>query len=227
MGRLRKKPSVNPYSLIDAYGNKPGEEGYDASTIGTAEEQFDTNADEGVTLSIETADDVTPQEPKTVSDKAKAFVKGLFNEDDSTSVKKGRGRTSTKKGKIFQNHLNLFVNGFIMVMSWLFPDLNQTFEVNGETYSLMPSNEQSEKIIAPLLSILDRHTKIEGLNPDVEDLLASLGGAASYGFTLKANLLLLHLVKENQKNEKPDTQNREFPHSFQTTPFGGNIAPYN
>jgi hypothetical protein len=151
------------------------------------------------TLTIESPDDVVVSQEVTFLDKAKSFVKQSFSvPDDETKTKSSgtRGR-KTKTKPVFSQHATL-------VAMWI--SSLAALMIDEKWKEIAPSQEQSKAVIEPLLRIIDRHTQITEVNPDISDICLSLLAILAYTFEARASYILLKsLNDEKQKNDKRET----------------------
>ena len=68
--------------------------------------------------------------------------------------------------------------------------------------SIVPTIEQSNAIITPLLRIIDRHTKITEVHPDVTDMLMFFAALTAYAFEARATYILLKEKEVESDNDK-------------------------
>lgn len=178
---------------------------------------------EGITLSIETPDDIGPQQKQSALDIAKGLVRGLVHSSDTeeeaaqaaprSTRKRGRGKGSVAS-KFFQKKSALICSGVIWLIVTLAPSSGEPFEINGDIHRLAPSDKQTEDMILPLLRIMDRHFAIGELSPDVSDIGDSISACIAYGFELKATMMMLDALKEHERKQNEYAKN-------QTPFFGG------
>lgn len=165
--------------------------------------------DSGVQITFEQADDVADKPKKTIAQEAKDFVKDLFTTDADTPTKNKGGRPKGSK-KTFQNKVKQVATALVWIMSKTMPSLNEKFIINdGEkdtVHQLLPTQEEAQEIVLPLLRIIDRHTELKEINPDIADLTASMWALGTYAWNTRANLLLLKQIKELEANEKNNSQ---------------------
>lgn len=165
--------------------------------------------DDSVKITFEKADDVAEKPKKTIAQEAKDFVKDLFTTDTDTPTKSKGGRPKGTK-KTFQNKVKQVATAMIWIMSKTMPSLNEKFIINdGEkdtVHQLLPTQEEAQEIVLPLLRIIDRHTEVKEINPDIADLCASVWAFGTYAWNTRANLLLLRQIKELEANEKNNSQ---------------------
>ncbi len=175
----------------------------------------ETRADDsGVQITFEKADDVADKPKKTIAQEAKDFVKDLFTTDTDTPTKSKGGRPKGSK-KTFQNKVKQVATALVWIMSKTMPSLNEKFIINdGEkdtVHQLLPTSEEAQEIVLPLLRIIDRHTELKEINPDVADLCASVWAFSTYAWNTRANLLLLKQIKELEgKNAENNHQQNPF-----------------
>jgi hypothetical protein len=168
---------------------------------------------EGLSIKIEQADDVPNKEKKTPKQQATDFVKGLFGDKEEETTTKNKGGRPPKSGtkKTFQSKAKHIATALIWVMSKTMPGLNEKFILSdGEedkVCQLLPTLEEAQEIVIPLLRIVDRHTKVSEINPDVSDVCESLWAIAVYGYQTHANLVLLQALKEMEYQHEKDKQN--------------------
>lgn len=178
----------------------------------TPSQQPEGKEQDAVQITFETADDVPDKEKKSLKEEAKDFVKGLFDTSDTPAPKNKGGRPKSSPGtkKTFQNKVKQVATALIWLLSKTMPSLNEKFIINdGEkdtVYQLLPTQEEAQEIVLPLLRIVDRHTKVTEVNPDLADLVASAWAIGTYAWNTRANLLLLQTIKEMERNEKNNTQ---------------------
>ena len=173
-------------------------------------------------LKIEEADDVVPPARKTLKDRAKAFAAKLTGEIEETEATVSKPKRA-RKGQFWQQKSPLFVGAGLALLSWALPGMTEAFEVDGEVKTLAPTKQQATDIILPLLRIVDRHTNVNGVHPDVADAIESAIALTTYGFEARANLLLLKMIKEQEyaKAKKNGESGHDAP-TRQTTVLNGN-----
>ena len=170
----------------------------------------------GLTLSIETPDDVAPKQKLSALDTAKALVRGMThsdeNEEEEAPAKKTRARKAkSNASKFFQKKSGLIASGLIWLLVTMVPDMGQTFTINGEVRQLAPTDEQAKDIVTPLLSILDRHFPVGELSPDTVDIGDFIAASVSYFFEMRATMIMLEAVKEHEKKEHEPKNQTPFP----------------
>lgn len=189
-----KKPMGRPKGST----NKPKEE----------VQHIPIETEEGVKVTFEKADDYE-QPKKSFVDEIKKGVSGFLHgdssEDEKPKAEKSRQRTFQRKSKVA-------AKGFVWVLSRTFPELNEQFLIQkGDEeikVSLLPTDDQAESIVKPILRIMDRHVKVANVHPDIADLIACGTSLIEYAWITRGNLLLLRQIKEMelQANAKNNHQ---------------------
>lgn len=191
MPRPRKNPLQTPKKIpVEIPETPPIEE----ETPPVIEE---TKADdEGLKIRFEKADDFEPSK-KSFADEVKGFFKG-FTQDDPGE--KTGAKSAPRPHKTFENKSKLVAKGLIWVIGKTVPELNEKFILSdGEKETvcqLLPTDKQADNIVRPILRIVDRHTQVKGVNPDLVDLASAGAALVEYAWITHANLMLLRSIKE-------------------------------
>lgn len=191
-----KKPMGRPKGS----SNKPKEESpiIEESPLG----------DESLTISFEKADDYEQPKKSFMGEVKKGLSSFLHNDNEEES----KPKPENKRQRTFQRKSKIAAKGLIWTLSRTFPELNEKFLLQkGEeeiTVSLLPSDEQAENIVKPLLRIMDRHVKVANVHPDIADLISAGTSLVEYAWVTRGNLLLLRQIKEMelQANAKNNHQ---------------------
>jgi len=164
--------------------------------------------DNGVKVTFEKADDY--EEPKrSFMGELKKGVSSFLHNDNEEDVKP---KAENKRQRTFQRKSKIAAKGLIWTLSRTFPELNEKFLLQkGEeeiTVSLLPTDEQAENIVKPILRIMDRHVKVANVHPDIADLISAGTSLVEYAWVTRGNLLLLRQIKEMelQANAKNNHQ---------------------
>lgn len=151
----------------------------------------------GVVVSFEKADDYEAPK-KGFIDEIKKGVSGFLHGD--TSEEDSKPKLENKRQRTFQRKSKVAAKGLIWTISRTFPELNEKFLLQkGEeeiTISLLPTDEQAENIVKPILRIMDRHVKVANVHPDIADLISAGTSLIEYAWVTRGNLLLLRQIKE-------------------------------
>ena len=176
-----------------------------------SEESVSSNQEEvtpGLTLSIDSPDDVVEESGvKSILQKAKDFLKidapKEEGEEESTAPKRGRKKKVEAPSFTFQQYSPMMS---LAVITWL-------AYVTDEKYKkLLPTKNQANDMLLPWCRIVDRHTKITQVNPDVSDIMVSLAAMVAYGFDAHSTYILMK--EEEEEEKKKYVAKRENPIPF-------------
>lgn len=153
--------------------------------------------DDGVFLNISEPDDVIYEEKKTVADSAKFFLKNFISggsseeKETATKTKSNRGR----KKKFTTAQYTTMIAGYIAV--WIGGYFDDIYK------EVAPSSEQIDAIITPLAHIIDRHSQVVDVHPDVVDAFTCIAGIAMYGIQARATYVVIRQsIEKDLENER-------------------------
>lgn len=150
----------------------------------------------GVKVTFEKADDYEAPKKSFMGELKKGVSSFLHNDYEEER----KPKPENKRQRTFQRKSKVAAKGFIWTLSRTFPELNEKFMLQkGEEeiiISLLPSDEQAENIVKPILRIMDRHIKVADVHPDIADLISAGTSLVEYAWVTRGNLLLLRQIKE-------------------------------
>lgn len=152
--------------------------------------------DESALFDVEDApEDVFPQEEDGAL--AKVFKKlGLKGDTSEKEYKPVPSAKLTKaQQSLYDSFAPLAIQAFIVCAGWAWSLMGPEYKV------LAPSEEIAEKIVAPLMRIYARESKItSSLNPNHMDAAASLAALVGYAWT---SVMLYSEIKQEKANSEP------------------------
>jgi hypothetical protein len=166
---------------------------------GIPEKNVTPEEKDAVTLSLVEAEDIAPTQEKKPN-RIKQVASHIFNTLDSEEQTDKKPRR--KRSNFFVKNVALIIGILFFIINLLVPEkYKESFFINEKEYSLLPTNDQLESMVVPLLRIADRHTSIATVNPDVMDIIASSQSVAAYGMELRATILLKKHIEQQEKEK--------------------------